>query len=89
LLRYAFGFRAFRAWVKKEWWGIALDTTDAHDSEIRGECVIGSGPYITIKFEAQDQETYDARRLYVRTLLESYPEMIWKDQLVVNLHALV
>ena len=30
-------------------WGIALDTTDAHDSEIRGECVIGSGPYITIK----------------------------------------
>ena len=48
-----------------------------------------NGPYITIKFEAQDQETYDARRLYVRTLLESYPEMIWKDQLVVNLHALV
>ena len=30
-------------------WGIAVDVTDAHDSDIRGERVIGSGPYITVK----------------------------------------
>src|SRR3989344_5124646 len=36
-----------------------------------------NGPYITVKFEAKDQETYDARKRYVKTLLESYPEMIW------------
>jgi endoglucanase len=30
-------------------WGVAVDVTDAHDSDIRGECVIGSGTYITVK----------------------------------------
>lgn len=44
-----------------------------------------NGPYITIKFEAKDQATYNQRRKYVRIMLESYPEMIWQDQLCVNL----
>ncbi|MBN1941265.1 MAG: phosphomannomutase/phosphoglucomutase [Candidatus Diapherotrites archaeon] len=47
-----------------------------------------NGPYITVKFEAKDQKTYDKRKEYVRKMLESYPEMIWKDQLCVNLDSL-
>jgi len=47
-----------------------------------------NGPYITVKFEAKDQQTYDSRKKYVREMLESYPDMIWKDQLCVNLESL-
>jgi len=47
-----------------------------------------NGPYITVKFEAKDQETYDKRKQYVKKMLASYPEMIWKDQLCVNLESL-
>jgi len=44
-----------------------------------------NGPYITVKFEAKDKETFEARRKYVREMLRKYPEMIWEDQLCVNL----
>lgn len=47
-----------------------------------------NGPYITVKFEAKDQETYNKRKKYVREMLRSYPEMIWQNQLCVNLEAL-
>jgi phosphomannomutase/phosphoglucomutase len=47
-----------------------------------------NGPYLTVKFEAKDQATYDKRKKYVKEMLESYPEMIWKDQLCVNLESL-
>jgi phosphomannomutase/phosphoglucomutase len=47
-----------------------------------------NGPYITVKFEAQDEETYDERKKYVKAMLESYDEMIWEDELAVNLHSL-
>ena len=47
-----------------------------------------NGPYITIKFEATNQQTYDKRKRYVKQMLENYPEMIWKDQLCVNLDSL-
>ncbi len=47
-----------------------------------------NGPYITIKFEAKDQDTYDRRKTYVRETLKRYPEMIWQDQLCVNLESL-
>jgi len=47
-----------------------------------------NGPYITIKFEAQDQKIYDERKAYVKKMLLSYPEMIWKDELCVNLGSL-
>lgn len=47
-----------------------------------------NGPYITIKFEAKEQKTYDVRKKYVRDMLKKYPEMIWKDQLCVNLDSL-
>jgi phosphomannomutase/phosphoglucomutase len=47
-----------------------------------------NGPYITVKFEAKDQKTYDERKKYVRETLKSYPEIIWKDQLCVNLESL-
>jgi phosphomannomutase/phosphoglucomutase len=44
-----------------------------------------NGPYITIKFEAKDQMKFEERRKYVREMLHRYPEMIWEDQLCVNL----
>lgn len=47
-----------------------------------------NGPYITVKFEAKDEKTYDLRKKYVREMLKSYPEMIWEDQLCVNLDSL-
>ena len=47
-----------------------------------------NGPYITVKFEAKDQTTYEQRRIYTRDLLKSYPDMIWQDQLCVNLDIL-
>ena len=47
-----------------------------------------NGPYITMKFEAKDQKKYEERKRYVRELLEGYPEMIWKDELCVNLESL-
>ncbi len=47
-----------------------------------------NGPYITIKFEAKDQERYEERRKYIREMLKKYPEMIWEDELSVNLEVL-
>ncbi len=47
-----------------------------------------NGPYITIKFEAKDQQTYNERKVYIKKMLENYPEMIWEDQLCVNLDSL-
>jgi phosphomannomutase/phosphoglucomutase len=47
-----------------------------------------NGPYITVKFEAKNQKVYQERKNYVKKMLESYPEMIWKDLLCVNLNAL-
>lgn len=47
-----------------------------------------NGPYITVKFEAKDQATYEQRKKYVRGTLEGYPEMIWDDQLAINLDSL-
>lgn len=47
-----------------------------------------NGPYITVKFEAKDQAKYDERKRYVKNLLKSYPDMIWEDDLCVNLESL-
>jgi phosphomannomutase / phosphoglucomutase len=47
-----------------------------------------NGPYITIKFEAKDQSKYDERKKYIRDLLKTYPDMIWQDELCVNLESL-
>ena len=47
-----------------------------------------NGPYITVKFEAKDQATYDERKKYVKDTLKNYPEMIWEDELTVNLSSL-
>ena len=44
-----------------------------------------NGPYITIKFEAKTPEIFEERRKYVSKMLHSYPDMIWEDQLCVNL----
>ena len=44
-----------------------------------------NGPYVTTKFEAKDKKTYEERRKYVGDMLRSLPEMIWEDELCVNL----
>jgi len=44
-----------------------------------------NGPYLTIKFEAKDENVFEERRQYVKKMLHSYPDMIWEDQLCVNL----
>lgn len=44
-----------------------------------------NGPYITVKFEAKTKKIFEERRSYVSKMLHSYPEMIWKDELCVNL----
>lgn len=48
-----------------------------------------NGPYITVKFEAKDQETYAKRRTYMREALRSHPEITWEDELCNNLEALL
>lgn len=47
-----------------------------------------NGPYITIKFEAKEQTVYNKRKDYAKEMLESYPEIIWEDELCVNLDVL-
>lgn len=47
-----------------------------------------NGPYVTVKFEAKDQATYNQRKKYVREMLKSYSGMIWQDELCVNLESL-
>jgi phosphomannomutase/phosphoglucomutase len=44
-----------------------------------------NGPYVTIKFEAKTEEVFEERRLYAKEILHRYPEMIWEDELCVNL----
>jgi phosphomannomutase len=72
---------------------ITDDTVIPGDDGVRADYTDGmmvfrysqNGPYITIKFEAKDQITFEKRRVYVREMLEKYPDMIWADQLCVNL----
>jgi phosphomannomutase/phosphoglucomutase len=47
-----------------------------------------NGPYITVRFEAREEKEYNERKEYVKKALESYPEMIWEDELCVNLDSL-
>lgn len=44
-----------------------------------------NGPYITVKFEAKSKEVFEQRRQYISKMLHAYPEMIWQDELCVNL----
>ena len=75
---------------------ITDDTVIPGDDGIRADFEDGmmvfrysqNGPYITIKFEAKDQAIYDERKKYISDVLHSYPEMIWTDELCVNLDSL-
>lgn len=48
-----------------------------------------NGPYITVKFEATEEKVFKERRTYVRDTLKKYPDMIWEDELCVNLDFLM
>lgn len=75
---------------------ITDDTVIPGDDGVRADFADGmmvfrasqNGPYLTIKFEAKDQKVYDERRKYVADMLKRYPEMIWEDELCVNLDAI-
>lgn len=45
-----------------------------------------NGPYLTVKFEAQDEPIYEKRRKYVINLLQKYSEIDWSEG--VNLEQL-
>ena len=47
-----------------------------------------NGPYITIKFEAKDKETYEKRKIYAKKILQTYPDIVWQDELCINLESL-
>ena len=47
-----------------------------------------NAPYLTIKFEAKDQERYDYLRSYIRSLLEKYEEIDWNSKINVNTSSL-
>jgi len=75
---------------------ITDDSVILNDDGVRADFTDGmmifrysqNGPYITVKFEAKDQKTYEERKKYVKETLKSYPEMIWEDELCVNLYSL-
>ncbi len=47
-----------------------------------------NGPYITVKFEANNEQVYESRKKYVRNILKEQKEMVWDGDLAVNLEAL-
>lgn len=75
---------------------ITDDTVIPNDDGTRADFADGmmifrssqNGPYVTVKFEAQDQGTYNERKKYIKTMLKSYPEIIWEDELTVNVSSL-
>ena len=47
-----------------------------------------NGPYITIKFEAREQEKYDELKKYINELLHKFPEIEWDNDIRVNIESL-
>ena len=47
-----------------------------------------NGPYITVKFEAQEQKKYDELKNYLNKLLHQYPEINWQKH-AVNVDSLI
>ncbi len=46
-----------------------------------------NGPYLTIKFEAKEQEKYDYLKNYIKTLLKKYPEIDWQSKINLNIES--
>lgn len=75
---------------------ITDDTVIPNDDGTRADFADGmmifrssqNGPYITVKFEAEDENVYQERKRYIREMLKSYPEIIWEDELTVNVSSL-
>ncbi|MDP3964700.1 MAG: phosphomannomutase/phosphoglucomutase [bacterium] len=47
-----------------------------------------NGPYLTIKFEAQEQAQYDMLKQYINELLHEFDEIDWSNKINVNHDAL-
>lgn len=48
-----------------------------------------NAPYLTIKFEAKEQEEYDKLKKYINGLLHKYKEIDWKSNININTDALI
>ncbi len=47
-----------------------------------------NGPYLTVKFEANNQEQYEHLREYIKKLLHMFDEIDWSSKINVNFEAL-
>lgn len=47
-----------------------------------------NGPYVTIKFEAENTAAYEQLRAYIEQLLRQFPEIDWKNSISTNVEAL-
>lgn len=43
-----------------------------------------NGPYLTVKFEAKEQEKYNYLKKYIKNLLLKYPEVNWNSEINLN-----
>lgn len=80
--------------IKKDleelWPNAEFTTIDGVRADLPGKMIVirasQNGPYITIKFEAQDSADYEQIKKDVRALLEKHPEIDWS--VGVNTHAI-
>lgn len=47
-----------------------------------------NAPYLTVKFEARDEESYGNLRQYIKNLLRGYEEINWSSKINVNIEEL-
>jgi phosphomannomutase/phosphoglucomutase len=47
-----------------------------------------NGPYLTIKFEAKEEEEYEKLRKYIAGLMHRFPEIDWHNKIATNVEAL-
>jgi phosphomannomutase/phosphoglucomutase len=64
--------------------GIRLDLPDAMFVVRYSQ----NGPYLTIKFEARDKESYESLRQYIDKTLRDFPEIDWDSPISANVEAL-
>lgn len=90
--------KSVAAQFKKDWPDAEItdNTVIPHDDGVRADFKDGmiiirysqNGPYLTVKFEARDKETYEERRKRTYETLKQYEDIKWGDGLGVNVEAL-
>jgi len=69
--------------IKKDFEKATINDMDGIRADFQDGMIVirasQNGPYLTVKFEAQDNRTYQIRREYIKTLLKKYPEINWNS----------